>query len=791
MRLYCEGKDYKLYEGSMLDMLDEIPLNSIDAVLTDPPYEIGFMGKSWDKSGIAFQKETWEKRYKVLKPGGYLLSFGGCRTFHRIACAIEDAGFEIRDTIMWVYGCYSSDTQVLTDSGWKYFYDLDKTEKILQWDKNTNKLTWVKPLNYFEYDVDTNMKLFENRHISQLVTPNHKVAVSVKKRRKQFGEYELINASDIQKSWILNFPLAGEKDGNIHENDAYIIGWWLTDAWKHGDGKACMFSQSKPKTLNKLRNYFDTHNIKYSEYIKHCQYPHNDEHTFYVTGDIANKLLTEYPDRELNWKMLDWDKESRLALLEGLMDGDGSYRDGEYSRAFWSQKENRLDIVQALCLSLNYRAYINNDKSSVVFNTKHNSTETQTKHRKDDVPYSGKVYCLETETGAFVVRRNGKAFISGNSGFPKSQNLGKSIEAKLTMGTANTQAFTNLDGDKTDKGDWGYARFQYDQGARPSNYDENGNLRTTKVNYHTSLREKYDGWGTALKPAHEDILIAQKPLVADKELRPNLDRIIVARKPCEGSTTDNVIKYGVGGINIDECRIGVEERTYKGMSSNKPGGAGCYRDDNWQPKDIENTVNGRFPSNLILTYDETDKEEVCGGFPDGKSTQTIDAHRKTREEDWVWGSKSCGIKNDIDDSNRIEGYDDSGSASRYFYCAKASRRDRDDGLPDGIRNTHPTVKPTDLMAYLVRLVTPNGGTVLDPFNGSGSTGKAVMYENKDHNKNYKYIGIDLSNEYLEISKARIDYANNDTSEVFVETVNDDTNEVVKEKIVECDFGLWD
>lgn len=104
MKLYTETDQYKLYEGSMLDMLDVIPENSIDAIVTDPPYELNFMNRSWDRSGIAFQKETWEKCLKVLKPGGYLLSFGGSRTFHRITCAIEDAGFEIRDTVMYLYG---------------------------------------------------------------------------------------------------------------------------------------------------------------------------------------------------------------------------------------------------------------------------------------------------------------------------------------------------------------------------------------------------------------------------------------------------------------------------------------------------------------------------------------------------------------------------------------------------------------------------------------------------------------------------------------------------------------
>lgn len=88
----------------MLDLESGIKPNSIDSIVTDPPYELGFMGKGWDSSGVAFQKETWQHCLNVLKPGGYLLAFGGSRTFHRITCAIEDAGFEIRDVIMWLYG---------------------------------------------------------------------------------------------------------------------------------------------------------------------------------------------------------------------------------------------------------------------------------------------------------------------------------------------------------------------------------------------------------------------------------------------------------------------------------------------------------------------------------------------------------------------------------------------------------------------------------------------------------------------------------------------------------------
>ena len=728
MRLFSEDTNYKLYQGNMLDMLDIVEENSVASIVTDPPYELNFMGKGWDNSGIAFQKETWEKCYKVLKPGGYLLAFGGSRTFHRIACAIEDAGFEIRDTIMWLYGCYSDDTQVLTDKGWKYFYDLDKSERILQWDKDTNKLSWVNPLNYFEYDIDDELKLFENRHISQLVTKNHKVAVSVQKRRKNYEGYELIEADSIKKSWNLKFPCAGELDGSVHEDDAYIIGWWLTDAWAHKDGKACMFSQSKLTTLNKLRNWLDTHSVKYSEYVKHSDNDnHNDEHTFYVTGELADKLLSQYPNRELSWDMLNWDKTSRELLLEGLMDGDGSYRANEYSKTFWSKRKERCDIVQAICLSLNYRSYLNykdGEISGVNFNIVHNSAEAQTKHRKPDVKYCGKVYCLQTETGAFVVRRNGKAFISGNSGFPKSMSLGKSIEAKLTTGSANTREFKNSEEGK-----------------------------------------KWQGWGTALKPAFEPI--------------------IVARKPCEGSCTDNVLKYGVGGINIDGCRIGEDEIISNGgratisRGDDRTGKALGY---NAPHESLNISHTGRFPSNVILTYDETDEKEVCGGMPQ-TSSGFSDADLTRSDSGQIYGFANDGnVKSGVH-------FGDSGSASRYFYCAKASAKDRDDGLEEfelavgggmqgtsdqslltgsgNIRNNlrknvHPTVKPVDLMQYLVRLVTPKGGIVLDPFNGSGSTGKAVMYENAERESNYTYIGIELTEQYLPISKARLDNAKNYT-----------------------------
>ena len=93
-----------LLKGNCLELLAEMPDNSVDSIVTDPPYELGFMGKSWDNSGTAYNVELWSQALRVLKPGGHLLAFGGSRTYHRLASAVEDAGFEIRDQIMYLYG---------------------------------------------------------------------------------------------------------------------------------------------------------------------------------------------------------------------------------------------------------------------------------------------------------------------------------------------------------------------------------------------------------------------------------------------------------------------------------------------------------------------------------------------------------------------------------------------------------------------------------------------------------------------------------------------------------------
>jgi DNA modification methylase len=229
---------------------------------------------------------------------------------------------------------------------------------------------------------------------------------------------------------------------------------------------------------------------------------------------------------------------------------------------------------------------------------------------------------------------------------------------------------------------------------------------------------KWNGWGTALKPAYEPI--------------------VVARKPLTGTVAQNVLEHGTGALNIDACRIKHNSSHDLAASIAKNPGredtttSGVYGSN--RPQQSVNSA-GRWPANIAL--DETAAEmldEQSGDI----ATQRIDKPSQVQEgKGWSRTLENRGAR----------GYTDNGGASRFFYTAKASRQDRNvGGLAD---NTHPTVKPTDLMRWLIRLVTPPGGIILDPFGGSGSTGLAARAEN------VRCILIEREPEYLNIIRQRL------------------------------------
>jgi len=317
------------------------------------------------------------------------------------------------------------------------------------------------------------------------------------------------------------------------------------------------------------------------------------------------------------------------------------------------------------------------------------------------------------------------------SGFPKSHNIGKAVDKiegnerevvgeNPNVRKADSQKNTILEGG-----------FKEDDIITKGNSD-------------------WEGWGTALKPAHEPIVMARKPLI--------------------GTVANNVLEYGVGGINIDGCRIGNEKVSIHHAGSSSSETYGWNKGDKKDSSKDYYENEGRFPANIIL-------DEEAGRILDEQS-----GDRKSSPFNHKLKTNNIYGNYNFDETNG--GYNDSGGASRFFYCPKANKKDRDEGQdavsnPFKLRpaigatyagnqttskiganpnkptepraNIHPTVKPTDLMQYLIRLVTPKGGIVLDPFMGSGSTGKAAVREGM------QFIGIEREEEYFHIAKQRIEW----------------------------------
>ena len=488
----------KVYSGHNLDVLKHLPNNSIDSIVTDPPYELGFMSKTWDKSGIAYSVELWQECLRVLKPGGHLLAFGGTRTWHRLAVAIEDAGFEIRDNIAWLYG-----------SGFPKSHNISKAI-----DKRGGQGTLL----------------------------TQQIGEALKEARQK---------------------------RNITKTQADQMFCEGTTNWTWFEGRPAGQRPPTPETFS--------------------------------------RIVTAWPE---------------LAELAELV------------------AEAQREVIGQ----------------------------------------------YQTDMGGLGGQRLGQA---------------------------------------------------------------NGNITVSA----TDDAKAWDGWGTALKPAHEPIVVARKPVV--------------------GTVAENVLQFGVGALNIDASRIGTEVISVH----NAPVGsfAGGEQDRGSDTESYREHI-GRWPANIIL--DEYTAELLDEQSGISKSQGGTNPIKKSM---FNLGSETLQPSG---------GFGDVGGASRFFYVAKASKRDRNEGLDelpevrhadrnatDGVggdnprnrtntpkQNFHPTVKPTSLMTYLIKLVTPANGVVLDPFTGSGSTGKAAILEG------YKFIGIELTAEYLPIIAGRLQHAydtyNNKTDDLF-------------------------
>ena len=355
------------------------------------------------------------------------------------------------------------------------------------------------------------------------------------------------------------------------------------------------------------------------------------------------------------------------------------------------------------------------------------------------------------------------------SGFPKSMDISKQIDKRFggerEIIGSRVDAFGDAELSETEDGRnlWGKSSTK--------------EVPLFSNEAATDEAKQWSGWGTALKPAHEPVVMARKPL-------------------SEKTVAENVLEWGTGGINIDESRIPTDEDQRR---PSKGGENGLNNTNTFKIR--ERTVeeqpkhDGRFPANLILDEEAGEMlDEQTGVLSSGfmkAGTARLMSDNPNKNTYGKWNPDT--VANDT--------YGDSGGASRFFYCPKVSKSERNEGLEgfeerragsmmgnindnsnfltgsgnkrEGVaKNNHPTVKPTDLMLYLIRLVTPKGGVTLDPFMGSGSSGKAAVRGGFD------FIGIEREDEYFEIAKARIEYERN--KPIIVETPTGKKVEVKKE-----------
>ncbi len=340
------------------------------------------------------------------------------------------------------------------------------------------------------------------------------------------------------------------------------------------------------------------------------------------------------------------------------------------------------------------------------------------------------------------------------SGFPKSRNVSKDIDDGLGAERPVVGANPN---------------HRAVSGMEYAGIYAGGNTGAAVLTAPaTPEAQRWDGWGTALKPAHEPIILARRPL--------------------EGTIAGNVLAHGTGALNVDGCRIGDEVRWNHPVTGSDDDGA--VYELGMRGRGEGTLAEGRWPANVVLSHDH-----ACQQYPDQGNVWRCAPWCPVAELDRQSGQSRAGktmkprgrrpggfgdVGADRGDS-RPNGpqYGDAGGASRFFYCAKPSARERDFGceaLPvrtggqltdrsdgsaglsspragagrqGGRRNYHPTVKPIELMRWLCRLVTPPGGVVLDPFCGSGTTGIAAVREG------LAFVGVEQSDEYVEIARARI------------------------------------
>lgn len=596
----------ELFNGNCMDQMLFMADNSVDSIVTDPPYGLSFMGKKWDYDVPSV--EIWAECLRVLKPGGHLLAFAGTRTQHRMAVRIEDAGFEIRDMIAWVYGCLDEATEVATAKGVMPYHKTRIGDLVLCYDVEHGEYTYQPILEVVEYDYSDTAYRLVGDFGEQVVSRNHRVIVECG-GSEAFNLAETLGA-EARVPVLENLPALQQAVHDAQQDAGRTKQDVQQGVCKHTDW-ACEYRDNpigEPQGQNdqvlglrggsleaeRLASENPYADVQPGMQRGDSRRPMGNSRT-QGSGELVGRVgggaegTHDGRDESVMEGRLDVPESERcvcgpadqVCALPRSAAGNGSVGrlcDGAPQRGGagdWSaadaggvcaphqprrdgQQSNEPHAVRDEWIAQGVRAWGGHNTSLV---------------RVVPFHYTGKVWCLRVPTGAFVAVRNGVAFPTGNSGFPKSLDVSKAIDraagaAREVVGVAGKSGSVrnSMAGD--------FAGGEY--------------MATAPA---TEAARQWQGWGTALKPALEPITVARKPLI--------------------GTVAANVLEHGTGALNIDGCRVGdFQNTTPSGVDRRNAALAEAgYRPGTYQmgakPPD---TPPGRWPANLILSYNEDEFE---------------------------------------------------------------------------------------------------------------------------------------------------------------------------------------
>jgi len=587
--------------GDCLDVLRELPDNSIDSVVTDPPYGLskepdieevltkwlaredyvhrggGFMGKSWDS--FVPGPSIWREVFRVLKPGGHALVFAGTRTQDLMTISLRLAGFEIRDVIEWLYFCLSEDTEILTCHGWVTYDKIEPSYKIACFNMETGKIEAHTPeaINIAPYSGD--MIRLVSGETDQLVTPNHRLVIfedgkyQFRFAREAKGQEKAVciaNEKELYRVWrgILGANEVSGGEEQVLLQRLQKEGKSLLQQGKKTAGRTSRIGQDQLQCMRergleaKSLGEKDTK----SGLLKGMQWETSDSSNFWggsfksmdgreeatITGEDEGgeqSILEGRGDASPFKRKL---QGRDLCSVPGRVQGDGPERwvcDGassNYGDGDWETTETNRGCSSHQLRSARQppgepgvvgeqcRPQITRSRKDGSIQTYLSAASKKVAH------YDGVVWCVTVPIGAFVARRNGRIFVTGNSGFPKSMDVSK--------------AFDKREGAERKVIGVGNVTCKYLERGEPCRGHADSERSQNGLTYHTpitapatDLAKKWDGWGMALKPAHEPIIVVRKPLIDADTGR----KLTVA---------DCVEKYGTGAINIDASRIAADDQ---------------------------------------------------------------------------------------------------------------------------------------------------------------------------------------------------------------------------------------